>query len=124
MRGRIGRRIFIIAIVCLGLVVVYVRMSWRRFDARVWQDAVISARSPYPRRQMADDLLRRGLLKGLTADSLVRLLGPKPKTDYFASWDFVYWLGPERGFISIDSEWLVVDLGTDGKVARAEIVTD
>ncbi len=73
---------------------------------------------------MTDDLLRRHLLDGLTSDSVEALLGSKPKTDYFVERDYVYWLGPERGWIRIDSEWLVIDLDSTGHVAKAEIVRD
>ena len=36
----------------------------------------------------------------------------------------VYWLGDERGYMSIDSEWLVVRLDGEGKVAEYRIVRD
>jgi hypothetical protein len=41
----------------------------------------------------------------------VALLGEPPKTEYFKEFDLVYYLGPERGFMGIDSEWLVLKLG-------------
>jgi hypothetical protein len=91
------------------------------FRSQAWQS---STGWPYPRLSMADDLLRRGLLAGLDGDSVLKLLGPKTPNNYFPQSDFVYWLGPERGLIRVDSEWLVIDLGPDGMVARAEIVTD
>ena len=46
------------------------------------------------------------------------------KTNYFADYQLVYWLGPERGFISLDSEWLAVRIGPDQRVAEARIVRD
>ncbi len=52
------------------------------------------------------------------------MLGEPPSTGYFSDWDLVYRLGMERGFISIDSEWLVTRLGPDGRVVQARIVTD
>ena len=45
---------------------------------------------------------------------------PQPN---FREYDYVYWLGPERGAISIDSEWSVLKLDT-GSVVQAEHVTD
>jgi hypothetical protein len=54
---------------------------------------------------------------------LEALLGVPPPTPYFREYDYVYWLGPERGLFSIDSEWLVVKLQNDVVVA-AEVVTD
>jgi hypothetical protein len=35
----------------------------------------------------------------------------------------VYWLGPERGFISIDSEWLGIKF-KDNVVIEVEILRD
>ena len=46
------------------------------------------------------------------------MLGEPPKTNYFSDWDVVYWLGPERGLAGIDSEWLIVRIGEDGRVAE------
>jgi len=37
--------------------------------------------------------------------------------------DYVYWLGPERGLFSIDSEWLVLKF-KDNVVTRAAVLTD
>ena len=43
---------------------------------------------------------------------------------YFNEKDrFVYYLGPERGLISIDSEWLILDFA-DGVVVNCYITTD
>ena len=52
------------------------------------------------------------------------MLGEPPHTGYFKDWDLVYWLGRERGFISIDSEWLVVRLDPKGWVREYRIVRD
>ncbi len=73
---------------------------------------------------MADRLLSDGALIGLTRAELVGMLGEPPKTNYFSDWDVVYWLGPERGLAGIDSEWLIVRIGEDGRVAEARLVTD
>ena len=73
---------------------------------------------------MADRLLVRGTLRGMTRAEAVGLLGEPPPTGYFADWDLVYWLGPERGVFRIDSEWLVLRLAADGRVAEARLVTD
>jgi hypothetical protein len=75
------------------------------------------------RVRMVDDLLRTHKLIGMQRAQLEALLGVPPSTPYFSEYDFVYWLGPERGPFSIDSEWLVVKLQKDVVVA-AEVVTD
>jgi len=54
----------------------------------------------------------------------VAILGEPPKTEYFKEFDLVYYLGPERGFMGIDSEWLVLKLGPEGRVKRATIARD
>jgi len=90
--------------------------AWRRNDR---SDAFWPARLA-----MVDDVLERGILRGASRDSVERLLGPRDKTEYFRDWDLVYWLGPERDMFGIDSEWLVVRFGADGRVRDARILTD
>jgi hypothetical protein len=52
------------------------------------------------------------------------MVGEPDKTNYFSDWDMVYWLGPERGFMGIDSEWLVFRLDGEEKVLEYQIVED
>jgi hypothetical protein len=75
------------------------------------------------RVRMVDDLLRRHRLVGMSKAQVDDLLGVPPQTEYFREYDYVYWLGPERGAFSIDSEWLVLKLD-NGSVVQAELVTD
>jgi len=75
------------------------------------------------RVRMVDDLLRRHQLVGMQRAQLEQLLGVPPSTPYFSEYDYVYWLGPERGAFSIDSEWLVVRC-QEGVVVSADVVTD
>ena len=75
------------------------------------------------RVRMVDDLLRTRKLVGMSRAQLEDLLGVPPATAYFREYDYVYWLGPERGLFSIDSEWLVVKCG-QGLVVSARVVTD
>jgi outer membrane protein assembly factor BamE (lipoprotein component of BamABCDE complex) len=72
---------------------------------------------------MADDLVRTRRLDGMTRAQVIALLGEPPKTPYFKDYDLVYLLGPERGSLRIDSEWLVVKFGRDGR-ADARIARD
>ena len=73
---------------------------------------------------MADDLVNRKMLNGLTRSEVVALLGEPPKTEYFKEYDLVYLLGQERSILPIDNEWLVLKFGPDGRVKVAIIVTD
>ncbi len=60
------------------------------------------------RLKMVDSLMQKYSLKGMSRAEIKKLLGVPASTSYFTQYDYVYWLGPERGFISIDSEWLVI----------------
>jgi hypothetical protein len=95
-----------------------------RFNAEVWRDTVAAFSRMAPRGCMVDDLLQHHRLRGLDRAGLVGLLGQPPRTGYFSDYDLVYWLGPERGFMSIDSEWLAIKLDPAGRVAEARLVTD
>jgi outer membrane protein assembly factor BamE (lipoprotein component of BamABCDE complex) len=92
------------------------------FDSAAWRDE-LSIRDG-AREKMADRLVGRQTLRGKTRGEVISLLGEPPATDYFSDWDLVYLLGPERGFISIDSEWLVVRFGQNGRVTEYQIVRD
>ncbi len=99
----------------------FVLRPGRHFDPSLWGNSRTSASV---RLRMADDLVDNKKLIGLTRQEVVARLGDPPKTEYFKEFDLVYYLGPERGFISIDSEWLVLKLSRDGRVERAAIARD
>ncbi len=122
---RMGKKLRVIF--ALGAVALFAGGSWfvlrpgRHFDPSLWGNS----RTPASvRLRMADDLVDNKKLIGLTRQEVVARLGEPPKTEYFKEFDLVYYLGPERGFISIDSEWLVLKLGPDGRVKRATIARD
>jgi hypothetical protein len=94
----------------------------RAFDPVAWQDEAQVRQEV--RLGMADRLVAQGTLHGKTRTEVVEMLGEPPLTEYFRDWDLVYWLGPERGFIRIDSEWLVIRLSPDGRVSEYRIVRD
>jgi hypothetical protein len=54
----------------------------------------------------------------------VCIVGEPIDTGYFRDWDLVYYLGDERGFISIDSEWLLFKLDDQKKVVNCRLATD
>lgn len=92
-----------------------------RFDSAAWKNAASHAEPT--RIGMIDNLLWRYDLVGMARNDVDELLGTPEPTDYFRNYDYVYWLGPERGFISIDSEWLALRFSHD-KVSEAAILTD
>ena len=100
--------------------------SRRRFDQEAWWRA---GYSPTPgaepvRLRMVDDLLARRLIDGKTRAEVIALLGPPPETSYFRQYDLVYWLGPERSIFGIDSEWLGIRFGVDGRVKDVRLLRD
>lgn len=118
------RWLFLILAACLLLACL---TAWRYvvrqrvFDPIAWRnDAEIGSGV---RQSMADGFIANRSLIGHTRAEVVEMLGEPPDTGYFKQYDLVYWLGDERGFFSIDSEWLVIRID-DGRVIEAEIVTD
>ena len=96
----------------------------QRFDAERWKAGAPAHNTVVQRAGMAEDFLRRYDAVGMTRAELVALLGEPDETDKFADYDLVYWLGPERGLASIDSEWLVVRFGDAGPAVEARIASD
>ena len=95
-----------------------------QFDSVSWKnDQLVDNWENSIRLRMVDDLLKKHELVGMTRNQVDELLGiPKP-TGYFNDYEYVYWLGPERGFISIDSEWLGVKF-KNNIVIEAKILRD
>ena len=94
------------------------------FDAHAWKTRLFDENKEPVRIRMVDNLIQKYELRGMTRSEIIGLLSEPPKTGYFSEYDFVYWLGPERGFISIDSEWLAIKFGLDDRVQKFAIVRD
>ena len=94
------------------------------FDSSKWKSAPAEFSPKSIRLRMVDDLLVTHPLVGLDRAAIAALLGEPDKTPYKAEYDMVYFLGPERGWISIDSEWLVIKLDSAGIATKAAIATD
>ena len=121
-----GRFKTIVIVIAVAVVAAFTVGSFlfpgRAFDPAAWQDEGQVQRGV--RLAMADRLVACGTLVRKSRAEVVGLLGEPPPTGYFADWDLVYWLGPERGFFGIDSEWLVLRLDADGRVVDNRIVRD
>jgi outer membrane protein assembly factor BamE (lipoprotein component of BamABCDE complex) len=76
------------------------------------------------RYRVADRLASSERLKGMTRAEVVALLGEPTDTDKFRDRGLIYVLGPERGFIRIDYEWLAIDFDSDSKVSNVAVVRD
>ena len=99
------------------------RLARQQFDAVKWK-AIRPESTNAIRSRMVDDLLHRYSFRGMTRQEVTGLIGEPEKSGYFTNWDMVYWLGPERGFMSIDSEWLVFRLDNEKKVTDLKVLTD
>jgi hypothetical protein len=100
------------------------RCDVHKFTPALWQDPEASRSPRAIRGCLVDDLIARTPIRGRSRADIVALLGEPPRTGYFVEYDLVYWLGPERGLMSIDSEWLVMRLDPNGRVADFRLVTD
>ncbi len=81
--------------------------------------------SDAPRLRMADGLIESGVLLGTSRAQIDAMLGAQTDTQYFREhYEYVYWLGAERDWISIDSEWLVLKFDSKGTVVEAGIGRD
>ena len=101
----------------------------QKFDAELWRNQENVDRDIMwpPRLCMVDNLMSSGRLDGLTRDEVVQLLGlPHDKSFPFGAkhCDIHYYLGPDRGFFRIDSEWLFVTFGDDGKIDQYWLYRD
>ena len=95
-----------------------------RFERARWRDSAQAYGPLAVRGCMVDDLRERHRLRGRTRADVVALLGEPRPTSYFREYDLVYWLGPERSPISVDSEWLALRLDSTGRVTEERLVTD
>ena len=91
--------------------------EWHRFSREKW------LQDPENRTRIVDDLLANHELVGMTEEEILALLGDHDnEAGYFQQQDrFIYWLGPERGLMSIDSEWLILDFA--GEVVTGWFIT-
>jgi outer membrane protein assembly factor BamE (lipoprotein component of BamABCDE complex) len=91
------------------------RCDVRRFTPALWQDRAASQLPRAIRGCVVDDLMAHTPIRGRSRADIVALLGEPTKTDYFKDYDLVYWLGPER---------LVIRLDSLGRVSDFYLVTD
>lgn len=103
---------------------------WHRqaFNAEEWKDSKKSGHTMWPPRLcMIDSLMDSRQLNGMASNQVIDLLGPPADKSFpygASQCDVHYYLGPERGFMRIDSEWLFIKFGEDGKVKRTWLYKD
>ncbi|TRZ37929.1 hypothetical protein CEQ21_21130 [Niallia circulans] len=73
---------------------------------------------------MIDHLLKEHPLEGKQKKDIVALLGQETEEASFKEKDnMVYLLGAERGFISMDAEWLIIHFNEDNIADKVEVVS-
>ncbi len=123
------RRVFglLALIVAVGLSTLAAIHFWKArplpFDRAVW-NAEVEDLEDFRRHRMADWLVQGRRLIGMSRDEVRSTLGEPTVTSHFREYDLVYVLGNERGWLSIDSEWLLMRLDDTGRVSAAEIARD
>ncbi len=97
------------------------------FDSAVWKktESFRYQKDDITKRQkMIKSVLK--LIKGKSKAEIVGLLGKSLDSGYFKSTgrDSIYILGPERSYISVDSEWLLLWFDKKNILVKFEITTD
>jgi len=114
-------------VVAVGLSTLAAIHFWKArplpFDRAVW-NAEVEELEDFRRHRMADWLVQRRRLIGMSRAEVISTLGEPTVTSHFREYDLVYVLGNERGWLSIDSEWLLMRLDHTGHVTAAEIARD
>lgn len=89
----------------------------------IYESLLGNIQSISDRQRMLPNLLPK--LKGKTFSQITELLGPKSETNYWSESNpnLIYVLGPEPGFVSIDSQWLLLWFENNTFI-RYEIKTD
>lgn len=96
-----------------------------RFEPPRWRAPTDTAEVFWPTRlRMIDDLLAQRVLRGLPRDSVRALLGPPDRETQHPVPTMRYYLGPERDWIRIDSEELVIRFDSAGYVVDAGTARD
>ena len=94
----------------------------KSFSSERWQNPTVYRTNG--RLDMADDLIARHLLTGKTKLEVLAMLGPEETERPFRDEHLVYYLGPELGFFSIDSEWLAIRFDSTDVVMSYRLLRD
>ena len=114
-----------------GIVVLAIAAYWVVFKvplpfvASWWDVDTVHGTTLQTRYRIADRLASSGRLDHMNREEVIALLGePVKDVKRMGNHDLIYVLGPERGLISIDHEWLLIDFDSSGKVSKVEVATD
>lgn len=92
---------------------------WQQNASTAWNNGISE------REKMLKDLVEN-VLPGKSKDEIEQLLGESLDTPYFRSIDkdMIYYLGPQRDSLGVDSEWLLIWLDEEGYFTKYRIVND
>ncbi len=120
--------------IILGLNYIYVKAEENedvRFDAILWDTGARGKVEKFgqpsmdaPRIKMCRDLIKIGAMIGKTREEIQVLLGEPDNFPFKDPWQFNYWLGPQRGMMKMDSAWLGIRFGKDGRAIEARMLQD
>ncbi|MGN4424923.1 hypothetical protein ACTFQN_13875 [Bacillus cereus group sp. MYBK30-1] len=107
----------------IPLIVCTVQLSINEYTSNFNQNRWLNYEEK--RVHMVDDLLQQYKLIGKSNDEIIKLLGAPTETRSLEEGiTALYYLGNERGFISIDSECLVLQFDRDGRVIDYKVQRD
>ncbi|KAA0763690.1 hypothetical protein [Bacillus sp. SH5-2] len=107
----------------IPLIVCTVQLSTNEYTSKFNQDRWLNYAEK--RVHMVDDLLQKYKLIGKSNEEIIKLLGAPTETrNGEVGATTSYYLGNERGFISIDSERLVLQFDNDGNVIEYKVQRD
>ena len=126
--------LFIVAIITSDLAIneleAQATLPGSRFDAELWRATRPESLNDLTRTRMVANLLRSHEFVGWKKQEVLSLLGP-PTSDHSHGQtpeskrtNLTYLVGPERSFISIDSEWLTFSLDANDIVVSTYVWID
>lgn len=123
-RNKDKKQLFTVMMVGLiPLVICTIQLSVNKYTSNFNQERWLKFEDK--RVHMVDDLMKEHKLIGKSNEEITKLLGAPMET---RSWEegitTLYYLGNERGFISIDSECLVLQFDKDGRVIEYKVQRD
>ncbi|MCT6914678.1 MULTISPECIES: hypothetical protein [Bacillus] len=113
----------VLIVALIPLIVCTAQLSMNTYTSKFNQNRWLHAEEK--RVHMVDDLMQKYKLTGKSNEEITKLLGAPTETrNGEEGITTSYYLGNERGFISIDSEQLVLQFDRNGRVMKYEILRD
>jgi len=99
------------------------------FDSATWQDEKRVYSDEAVRQRMLPSLLRTHPFIGGSQEQVKALLGPPMEREeylyysaetfaYLSPDEMAYWIGPQEGFMTFDSVWLILSPGKNGAIQQ------